>query len=113
MSGGGVGAGYCLPCARWCPETVVVALVHVNSGPGRTVAACLPHAREYAAYPLAPQWLRDDLAEVDRHHSAAPRTPAAWWAAGGGAAELAGQGCRGGGEEDQRVEDLEHDDQPR
>ncbi|MBO8189311.1 hypothetical protein [Streptomyces spirodelae] len=62
---GVVGAGYCLPCGQWCDRTVVVALVHVNSGPGRAVEACLPHAREYAAYPLAPQWLRDDLAAVD------------------------------------------------
>jgi hypothetical protein len=60
-----VSAGYCLPCAEWCAETVVVALSHVNSGPGRAVEACLPHAREYAAYPPAPQWLRDDLGQLD------------------------------------------------
>ncbi|MBE9498349.1 MULTISPECIES: hypothetical protein [Streptomyces] len=62
---GVVGAGYCLPCGERRAETVVVALVHANSGPGRAVEACLPHAREYAAAPEAPQWLRDDLAVLD------------------------------------------------
>ncbi|WP_369209189.1 hypothetical protein [Streptomyces sp. PU-14G] len=57
--------GHCLPCGQWREETVVVAVVEVNSGPGRLVEACLPHAREYAAYPLAPQWLRDDLAALE------------------------------------------------
>ncbi|MEU5839052.1 hypothetical protein ABZ820_36055 [Streptomyces diacarni] len=57
--------GYCLPCGRWREATVVVAVVEVNSGPGRVVEACVPHAREYAAYPLAPQWLRDELATLE------------------------------------------------
>ncbi|WP_326690760.1 MULTISPECIES: hypothetical protein [unclassified Streptomyces] len=57
--------GHCVRCGRRVREAMTVAMVQGSSGPGRTVDACLPHAREYAAYALAPQWLRDDLAALD------------------------------------------------
>jgi hypothetical protein len=58
--------GRCVRCGRRVAETITVARVRGSSGPDRIVEACLPHAREYATHVLAPQWLRDDLAALDR-----------------------------------------------
>ena len=65
--GGGdglVAPGYCVMCARDVADSVAVAYVETGSGPGRIVEACLAHARELAALPGAPRWLRGDLATL-------------------------------------------------
>ncbi|MDJ1134429.1 hypothetical protein [Streptomyces iconiensis] len=58
--------GHCCRCEAWVLDAVPVAVVEAGSGPGGLVSACEAHARELAAYPLAPDWLREDLAVLDR-----------------------------------------------
>ncbi|WP_344563669.1 hypothetical protein [Streptomyces axinellae] len=58
--------GHCCHCDRYRDAVMAVAIEGGNSGPGYLVEACVPHARALAARVLAPQWLRDDLAELDR-----------------------------------------------
>ncbi len=45
---------------------VLVGVPFANSGPGGPASyACLPCARIYAASPLAPEWIADDIAALD------------------------------------------------
>lgn len=58
--------GRCCRCEREVRDAILVAVVEAGSGPGGLVSACEAHAREFALYPLAPEWLREDLATLDR-----------------------------------------------
>ncbi|OEV04168.1 hypothetical protein [Streptomyces oceani] len=57
--------GECCRCRAQAEERMTVALVQGNSGPGWSTYACVPCARVYARSPLAPEWLREDLAALD------------------------------------------------
>ncbi|NGO69307.1 hypothetical protein [Streptomyces boncukensis] len=66
VSGDGlVTPGWCLRCERRVPDSMAVAYVETGSGPGGIVEACVRHARQLAASPAAPQWLKDDIAALD------------------------------------------------
>lgn len=53
----------CARCGVDTGEPVMIAAVETGSGPGAIVYACPPCARAYARTPLAPEWLRQELAE--------------------------------------------------
>ncbi|NGO66968.1 hypothetical protein [Streptomyces boncukensis] len=60
-----VAPGWCARCEARVPDSMAVAYVECGSGPGGIVEACVGHARQLAASPAAPQWLRDDIAQFD------------------------------------------------
>ncbi|GAA2598700.1 hypothetical protein [Streptomyces axinellae] len=57
--------GFRCRCDQRVPQVMAVAYVMGQSGPGCTVKACVPHARQMADHPLAPDWLKADLDALD------------------------------------------------
>lgn len=54
----------CLVCGEGT-DTLMVGAIEGGSGPGRILYACRPHAREFAARPDAPQWLKNNFSPQD------------------------------------------------
>ncbi|MDT0382395.1 hypothetical protein RM572_26910 [Streptomyces sp. DSM 42041] len=63
-------AGTCALCEEYAAERMTVAMVQGNSGPGWSRYACLPCARLLVASAFAPQWLREDVARLDKIEAA-------------------------------------------
>lgn len=52
----------CIVC-KSSEDTLMIGAVEGGSGSGRTLFACLTHARTYAQDPRAPKWLVDNVAK--------------------------------------------------
>lgn len=60
-------AGTCVDCGGWFANALMVGAVETGSGPGVIVYACPEHARVRARFASAPEWLREDVAALDRN----------------------------------------------
>lgn len=57
--------GVCHRCEEYADDRMTVAMVLSNSGPGWSRYACVPCARLLGGSTFAPNWLREDLAQLD------------------------------------------------